>query len=225
MLREEKIVEVLEAFDLTESYRAAGLLCGVDHHTVRRYVLARGDGLDPTRVVVERVRGADPFAEKILEWIERSNGRIRADVVHRRLVAMGYRAGERTTRRVVAAMKATWAGDHRRVYKPWIPSRGCGCSGITATGRRSRGCVGVVLRLVGLVSVPGGPTVAGPDDGVGHRGVGCRVSGGGRGADVRVDRQREDCDRPPHRRDRGAEHRDRVGGPVLRAEHRHLCPL
>lgn len=34
-LPEEKQMEVLEAYDLTKSFRAAGQLCGVDHHTHR----------------------------------------------------------------------------------------------------------------------------------------------------------------------------------------------
>lgn len=79
--------------------------------------------MDPT-VTVERPKVTDPFADKISEWIDRSQGRIRADVVHRKLEAMGYEGSERTTRRVVAALKAEWASDHRRVFKPWIPEPG-----------------------------------------------------------------------------------------------------
>jgi len=123
MLSEEKIVEVLEAYDLTRSFRSAGMLCGVDHHTVRRYVAAREAGLDPTGTV-ERAKVSDPFCDKISEWIDRSQGRGRADVVHGRLGVMGYRGSERTTRRVVAALKAEWRADHRRVYRPWIPEPG-----------------------------------------------------------------------------------------------------
>ena len=37
----EEIMEILEAFDLTGSYRDAGELAGVSHHTVARYVTAR----------------------------------------------------------------------------------------------------------------------------------------------------------------------------------------
>jgi hypothetical protein len=48
MLSEGQIVEVLEAFDLTGSLRSAAQLCGVDHHTMRRYVQARDAGLEPT---------------------------------------------------------------------------------------------------------------------------------------------------------------------------------
>lgn len=124
MLSEEKIVEVLEAYDLTRSYRSAAQLAGVDHHTVRRYVAAREAGLDVSVATVERPRVSDPFADKVAEWIDRSQGRVRADVVHERLRAMGYEGSERTTRRVVAALKEEWRADHRRVFKPWIPEPG-----------------------------------------------------------------------------------------------------
>ncbi|GAA2662613.1 hypothetical protein GCM10010307_81840 [Streptomyces vastus] len=33
-----EIMEILEAYDHTGSYRAAAVLTGVDHHTVARYV-------------------------------------------------------------------------------------------------------------------------------------------------------------------------------------------
>ncbi len=113
MLVEEKIMEVLEAYDLTKSLRSAAALCGVDPHTVRRYVAARAAGLDPTKTVV-RGRVSDPYCDKIVEWIELSQGRVRGDVVHRKLEAMGYEGSERTTRRVVAVLKERWVADHRR---------------------------------------------------------------------------------------------------------------
>ena len=125
MLSEEKIMEVLEAFDLTQSYRSAGLLCGVDPHTVARYVNARAAGLDPTRLAgPARASVAEPFADKIGEWIDRSQGRIRADVVHQKLLAIGYEGSERTTRRVVAALKASWRRKNTRAYRPWMPEPG-----------------------------------------------------------------------------------------------------
>ena len=37
-----------------------------------------------------RRRVVDPFLAKIKELVERSNGKVRADVVHRRIVAMGF---------------------------------------------------------------------------------------------------------------------------------------
>lgn len=104
MLSEDKTMELLEFYDLTGSYRAAAALAGVDHHTVRARVVARAAGIDPG-ARVERAKATDPFADKIIEWIDRSQGRIRADRVHDRLEAMGYQGSERTTRRVVAALK------------------------------------------------------------------------------------------------------------------------
>ena len=116
-------MEILEAYDLTKSYRATAALVGCDHHTVRRYVSARAAGLDPT-ATIGRPKIADPFVDKVAEWIERSSGRVRADVVHRKLVSMGYPGSERTTRRVVAALKREHRRANHRVYRPWIPEPG-----------------------------------------------------------------------------------------------------
>ena len=37
-------MEILEAFDLTGSFRAAGELAGCSHHTVEHYVALRDEG-------------------------------------------------------------------------------------------------------------------------------------------------------------------------------------
>ena len=124
MLPKEKEMEVLEAFDLTKSYRSAAQLTGVDHHTVARLVAARALGTELSDEPALRSKVAGAFADKILEWIERSNGKVRADVVHEKLVAMGYAGSPRTTRRVVAALKAGYEQEHHRVYKPWITEPG-----------------------------------------------------------------------------------------------------
>jgi transposase len=123
MLSEDKTMEVLELFDLTGSYRATAALAGVDHHTVRAKVAARAVGLDPSARVA-REKKSDAYADKIREWIDRSQGRIAADRVHEKLEAMGYEGSERTTRRVVHALKVEWRRDHARSYKPWIPEPG-----------------------------------------------------------------------------------------------------
>jgi transposase len=49
---------------------------------------------------------------------------VRADVVHARLVAMGFTGGERTTRRVVAEVKARLRAGQRRVFRPWVTEPG-----------------------------------------------------------------------------------------------------
>jgi hypothetical protein len=66
----------------------------------------------------------DPFLDKIEEWADRSQGLIRADVAHDKLVSMGFDGSERTTRRAVAAAKQTWRAGHRRVFRPWVPEPG-----------------------------------------------------------------------------------------------------
>ncbi|HTT90337.1 MAG TPA: IS21 family transposase [Acidimicrobiales bacterium] len=123
MLSEEKTMEVLEAYDLVKTYRCAAQLCGVDHHTVARAVADRAAGKEPSEPPV-RARSADAFITKVEEWVERSSGKVRADVVHERLLAMGYVGSERTTRRVVAVVKKAHAFRSHRVYKPWVPEPG-----------------------------------------------------------------------------------------------------
>jgi len=59
MLPKEKGMEVLEAFDLTKSYRAAGQLTGVDHHTVARLVAARALGTELNDEPLVRSRVAE----------------------------------------------------------------------------------------------------------------------------------------------------------------------
>jgi transposase len=56
--------------------------------------------------------------------MEASNGKIRADVAHDKLAALGYTGSERTTRRVVAQARKAWQAGHRRVHRPWVPEPG-----------------------------------------------------------------------------------------------------
>ncbi|MGH3499325.1 MAG: IS21 family transposase [Nocardioidaceae bacterium] len=123
MKTSEEIMEILEAFDATGGLRAAAELAGCDHKTVAHYVALRDAGHGPG----ERPQPAlaiDPFVDKVEEWVDRSRGRVRADVVHERLAAMGFIGSERTTRRAVAAAKKAWFRGHRRVFRPWIPEPG-----------------------------------------------------------------------------------------------------
>jgi hypothetical protein len=124
MLPKEKQMGVLEAYHLAQSLRAAAELTGVDHHTVARYVAARACGQSLEGLTHERATKSDGFADKITEWVERSSGKVRADIVHNRLVVMGYTGSERTTRRVVATLKASYRHQNHRINKPWIPEPG-----------------------------------------------------------------------------------------------------
>jgi hypothetical protein len=124
MLSKEKQMDVLEAYDLTKTMRGAAELSGVDHHTVARYVAARAAGLSLEDMAAERPTKSDGFADKIADMLERSSYKVRADVVHERLLAMGYTGSDRTTRRVVSVMKGSHRRANHRIYKPWIPEPG-----------------------------------------------------------------------------------------------------
>jgi hypothetical protein len=119
---DEEIMEILEAFDLCRTYRAAAALAGCDHHTVAHYVELRAQGIAPEPAPRERL--VDAFFDKIAEWVERSKGRIRADVAHDKLRILGYEGSERSTRRAVAEAKESYQAGHRRIYRPWIAEPG-----------------------------------------------------------------------------------------------------
>ena len=119
----EEIMEILEAFDLTGSYRDAGELAGVSHHTVARYVTARDAGRLSDRPAA-RPQLIDEFLPTVEEWVERSRGKVRADVAHERLLALGFTGSERTTRRAVAAVKKSYRLGNTRVHRPWVTEPG-----------------------------------------------------------------------------------------------------
>jgi transposase len=124
MKKPEEVMEILEAYDLAGTLRGAAALVGCDHKTIGYWVGQREQtGGMPA---VERKRPAmEPvFAAKIDELVDRSNGRIRADVVHAKLVAIGYQGSARTTRRWVAEAKRRWRQRHGRRTRPWIPEPG-----------------------------------------------------------------------------------------------------
>jgi hypothetical protein len=84
----EEFMEILATYDLTRSYRDTAKICGVSHNTVRSYVKARQDG---AQAPVARQRGlmTDPFPPQMASWVEQSRGKIRGDVVHEKLRALG----------------------------------------------------------------------------------------------------------------------------------------
>ena len=124
---DRETVHILEAFDLTKCPTSAAALAGCDRKTVLRYVAIRDAGGDPTERP-RRQRLIDDYLDKIEELVERSNGKVRADVVHdAHLVPMGFAGDERTTRRAVAEAKEHYRAGRRRTYRPWIPEPGMWC--------------------------------------------------------------------------------------------------
>jgi transposase len=116
-------MEIFEAYDLTRTVWSAAALTGHDAKTVKRYVQARDAGRNPFEHA-PRPKAIDPFLDKIEEWVDQSKAKIRADVVHDRLVKMGHRGSPRSTRRAVSTAKSAWRSGRRRTYRPWIPEPG-----------------------------------------------------------------------------------------------------
>jgi transposase len=120
---DEEIMQILEAFDLTGSLRAAAELAGCSHHTVARLVAERAaaGGLSPRAT---RPALIDEFLPKVEEWVEKSHGKIRGDVAHEKLAAMGFTGSPRTSRRAVAEVKANYRLGRVRVHRPWVTEPG-----------------------------------------------------------------------------------------------------
>ncbi len=119
-----EIMNILEAYDLTGSFRDAGELAGCSHHTVARYVRAREEGLLVPGAAEPRPKVTDEYLDKLEELVERSKGKIRADKAHRVIAAMGFAGSERTTRRAVAKLKHAYHAGRRRVHRPWVAEPG-----------------------------------------------------------------------------------------------------
>ena len=121
---DREIMEILQAYDLTRCVHSAGQLAGCDPKTVKRYVARRDAGGGDPFVRAARPKLIDAFLPKVEELVDQSRGKIRADKVHERLVAMGFAGTERTTRRAVRAVKLAWRAGRRRSYRPWTPEPG-----------------------------------------------------------------------------------------------------
>jgi transposase len=119
----EEIMEILDAYDLTRSFRDAGELAGCSHHTVKHYVEKR-ESADRVDQPAARPQLIDPYLAKVEELVERSKGKVRADVVHDKLVALGYEGSDRTTRRAVAEVRKAYRSGRVRVHRPWITEPG-----------------------------------------------------------------------------------------------------
>ena len=118
----EESMEILESFDLTGSLRATADLAGCSHHTVARVVAERDAGGARPRTC--RPRLIDEFLPKVEEWVEASKGKIRADVAHEKLMAMGFPGSERSSRRAVAEIKKQYRLGNARVHRPWVTEPG-----------------------------------------------------------------------------------------------------
>ena len=213
-----EIVEIFEAFDLTGTAWSAAQLAGCDAKTVARYVAVREAGGDPLARTA-RPRLIDGFMPKVEELVDRSKGKIRADVAHRKLAAMGYRGSERSTRRAVAEVKQAWQAGRRRRYRPWVPEPGMWLQwdwgeGPRVRGRRTQLFAAWLAWSRFRVVIPAWDQQLGHADLVHRPGA----AGGRRGADLPADRQRADRHHGSRRGDPGAAPGDGRAGPALRLQ-------
>jgi cytosine/adenosine deaminase-related metal-dependent hydrolase len=143
----------------------AGELAKCSHHTVAQSVERRDRGELPDGGPVRPERLIDPLLPTIEEWVERSDGKIRADLAFDKLKLLGFEGPERTVRRTVAEVKAkaNYRRGRRWVYRPWM-SRARGRSGTGAPVRASAPGRGGSLRVAGLAPVPGGDPDRRPHD-------------------------------------------------------------
>ena len=88
----------------------------MNHYVDRR---ASGGELDQAAA---RPQLIDEYLPKVEEWVERSFGKVRADVAHDKLVALGYKGSERTTRRAVANVKQVVRGATHEVVRAHPPT-------------------------------------------------------------------------------------------------------
>ena len=121
MKSDGELMEILNAYDLTGSYRAAAELCGCSHHTVKKAVADRDAGLPPA---TRRARMIDDWRDVLEGWVADSKGEIRGDKAHEKLVQLGYTGTDRTTRRALAEIKSQWQMGNTRVHRPWITEPG-----------------------------------------------------------------------------------------------------
>src|SRR6476619_176764 len=116
-------MRILDAYDLTGSLRDAGELAGCSHHTVKRYVDRRAAAGELDKAAA-RPQLIDAYLPKVEEWVERSKGKVRADVAHEQLLGVGYTGSERSTRRAVAVVKEAYRSGRVRVHRPWVTEPG-----------------------------------------------------------------------------------------------------
>ncbi len=96
MKHDEEIMNILEAYDLTRCHSSATELAGCDRRTVVRIINKRDTATLGVAPTLDRSKLIDDFASKLEEWIDASKGKLRADVAHDKLRAMGYTGSQRT---------------------------------------------------------------------------------------------------------------------------------
>jgi transposase len=114
-------MDMIAAYNDVGSYRGAAAICGVDHKTVKRAVLAKGLQDIPTRSA--RHHNFDVVADVVAKRIANTSARISAKRLLPVARAAGYPGSARNFRRLVAKAKRAWRADNHRGRRPgvWAP--------------------------------------------------------------------------------------------------------
>ena len=113
---------IIATYENVGTYRATAAICGTTPKTVKRVIeRAVTGGAAPRRK--ERKRNYEDVVELVAGRVDRSAGRISAKRLLPAARAAGYAGSDRNFRRLVAAAKKDWRGEHHRGRRPavWTP--------------------------------------------------------------------------------------------------------
>jgi transposase len=114
-------MDMIAAYNDVGSYRGAAAICGVDHKTVKRAVIAKGAQGGPARSA--RHHNFDVVADVVAKRVASTSARISAKRLLPEARAAGYLGSARNFRRLVAKAKRAWRADNHRGRRPgvWAP--------------------------------------------------------------------------------------------------------
>ena len=115
-------MDILAAYREVGSYRAAAVICGTTHKTVRR-VVERHNAGDGGSERQGRGHNYDEVSSLVADKVRATHGKISAKRLLPAARAAGYGGSARNFRRLVAAQKAAWRRGHHRGRRPavWTP--------------------------------------------------------------------------------------------------------
>lgn len=120
-------MDIIAAYQEVGSYRAAAVLCGTTHKTVKRVVEAQQAAAEgvPRLPRVERGHNFDQVAGLVAGKVKDTKGKISAKRLLPAARAAGYGGSARNFRRLVADAKRAWRADQARQHgrRPavWTP--------------------------------------------------------------------------------------------------------
>ncbi len=117
------VMDIVNAYEATGTYRGAAALTGTTHKTVRRVIERQAVGAAPGRSAKPRPRSTDAVREVIEARVKETDGRISAKRLLPVVRAAGFTGSDRSLRRTVHEAKTRWRRQ-RRVFRPWVAEPG-----------------------------------------------------------------------------------------------------